>query len=71
MKAKENYNTFTLPCEKSKIFSIASSIIKNFNILLLPLRFPVILIWFITFGSASSACCLLKSIAILLQCFLK
>ena len=69
-KSYENiHNTLAGPCEKSKIVSFASSIMKN-NLLLLPLRFPVKLICFIAFGSAAMACCLLKSIAIIL-CFLK
>ena len=65
----EIHNTLRVPCEKSKIVPFASSIMKNINLLLLTLRFPVKLISCIAFGSASSAC-LYKSIAIIL-CFLK
>ena len=46
--------------------SFASSIMKNVNLLLFPLRFPVRLICCIVFGSESSAFCLLKSITIML-----
>ena len=60
------HNTLTAPCEKSKIVSFASSIMKNINLLLVPLRFPVKLIYCNAFGSASSACCLFKFIAIIL-----
>ena len=45
--------------------SFASSIMKNIVASAARSRFPVKLICF-TFGSASSACCLLKSIAIVL-----
>ena len=53
-----------VPCEKSKIVSFPSSVMKN----IVPLfsRFPVKLICYIAFGSASSACFLLKSIATIL-----
>ena len=54
LKQEQNYNTFTVPCEKSKTFSLASSIMKNivdrFS------RFPANLIFCVSFGSASSAC---------------
>ena len=49
------HNTFTVSWEKPKIVSFTSSIMKNVNLLLLPLRFPVKLISCIAFGSASSA----------------
>ena len=54
------YNTLTVPCEKFKMVSFASSITENINLLLLPLRFLVKLICCIAFGSASSPCCLLN-----------
>ena len=60
------HNTFTVPCEKSKMVSFASSIMKNIVAPAAQSRFPVKLICCIAFGSASSACCLLKSIAIIL-----
>ena len=41
IKTKQNYNASTVPCEKFKIVSFASSIMKNINLLLLPLIFPV------------------------------
>ena len=63
IKVKQNYNTFTVPCEKSKIVSFASSIMKTTSA---RSRFPVKLICFIAFGSASSAYCLLKSVAVIL-----
>ena len=50
-------NTFTAPYEKYKIVSLT---------FLSRARFPVELIYCIAFGSASSACYLLKSIAITL-----
>ena len=59
-KTKWNYNTFTVSCRKFKMVSLASSTIKNIVLLLFTssprLRFPVILICFIAFGLASSAC---------------
>ena len=59
VKTKWNYNTLTVPCEKFEMVSFASSIIKNIVVLQLQ-------ICCIAFGSASSACCLFKSIAIIL-----
>ena len=62
----EIHNTLTDPYQKSKIASSTSSVMKN---LLFSLsRFPIKLICCIAFGSVSSACCFLKSIAICL-CF--
>ena len=61
-------HTFTVPCEISKTVSLAFSIVKN--IIACCSRFPVKLICYIAFRSESSACCLLKSIAIILQYFL-
>ena len=63
------HNTFKVPCEKSKIVSFTSSIIKNINLLLLPLRFPVKLICSIAFGLTSSACCLLKNLLLSFYAF--
>ena len=60
------HKTFTVPCEKSKTVSFASSIIKNIAV------FPVLskpalkLTSWIALGSASSAGYLLKSISIIL-----
>ena len=59
------HNTLTVPCEKSKMACITSSIMKNINLVFLPSRFPVKLIYCIAFGLVSSACCLLKFIAII------
>ena len=59
------HNTLTVSCEKSKMFSFTSSIMKNLTQLFAPLRFPVKLICCVAFGSASIACCLLKSIGIM------
>ena len=61
---KQNKTALTVSWEKSKIVSFASLIMKNTNLLLIPLTFQVKLICCI--GSVSSACCLLKSIAIIL-----
>ena len=56
----------TVPCEKSKIVYFVSSIMKNIFVFLFRARLHVKLICCIAFGSASRACCLLKSIAIIL-----
>ena len=56
------HNTLTVPFEKSKSASCASSVMKNIDVSLS--QFPVKLICCIDFGSALSFCCLLKSIAI-------
>ena len=64
---KHNYNTCTVSYEKSKMVSFASSIIKDIVVFPAQSRFPVKLICCIAFGSASSAYCLLKSIAIILK----
>ena len=60
------HNTFTVPCEKSKIVSFASSIIKNIAMFPSRSRFVVKLICCIAFGSVSIAYSLLKSMAIIL-----
>ena len=60
IKTKLNYNTLTVPFEKSKMISFGSSIMKNINI---STKIKLS-------ASASSACCLIKSIAIIL-CLLK
>ena len=56
----------TVLCEKSKIVSFASPIIKNVVAPPSRSKFPVIVICCTTFGSASRACYLIKSIAIIL-----
>ena len=56
------HDTLTVPCEKSKTFSFASSIMKNIVVPSARSRFPVKLICCTAFGSTSSAGCLLKSI---------
>ena len=61
---QKKWNAFTVPCEKSKAVSLAYSIMKK--IVDCFSRFPVKLICCIAFGSGSSACCLLKSIATIL-----
>ena len=50
---KQNYNTFTVSCEKSKMVSAGSSIIKNIVLFAIGFRarFPVKLICCIAFGS--------------------
>ena len=60
------HNTFTVPCEKSKMVSFTSSIMKNIIAPLSCSRFSVKLLYCIAFRSGSRACCLLKSIAIIL-----
>ena len=56
------YNTHTVPCEKSIIVFFVSSLMKNITDFFSKLSIKFIC--FIAFGSASSACCLLKSVAI-------
>ena len=58
-------NTFTVPYEKFKMVSFASSIMKNILAPAARSRFPVKLVCCIEFGSASGACCLFKSIVII------
>ena len=61
---KKKYNALTVPCQKSKIVSFAASVMKKIVALSFTFtprfRFQVKLICCIVFGSASSACCLLK-----------
>ena len=58
--------TFTVPCENLKTVSFTSSGMKQ-NLLLFSLsKFAVKLNYWIALGSASRACSLLKSIAIIL-----
>ena len=61
------HNTLTVPCEKFKIVSFDSSIMKSIAVCPARSRFSVKLICYIPFGSASRACYLLESIAIILQ----
>ena len=56
-------NTFTVIFKKSNWVLFASSIMKNI-VTLSSSRFPVQLICVTLFRSASSFCCLLKSIAV-------
>ena len=67
------HNTLTVPCGKPKMVSFVSSIMKNIVAFTFqpPTRFPVKLTYCAAFGSASSSCCVLKSIAIILQYLLK
>ena len=58
------YYTLTVPCEKSKMASLASSITKNIVVSPCSSKFPANLLYWFAFLSASSAYCLLKSIAI-------
>ena len=64
IKVKWIYNTLTVLWEKSQIVSFISSVLKNIFVFPSRSRFLVKLISCIAFGWASSACCLLKSIAI-------
>ena len=56
----------SVSCEKSKMVSFASSIMKNIVAPSSRYSLPVKLICGIALGSASSVCCLLKYIAIIL-----
>ena len=58
------YNTLTVLYEKFKMVWFAFLMMKNFAVPAAWSRFPVKLIYCIAFRSASSVCCLLKSIAI-------
>lgn len=62
--AKLVYNTFAIPCRKSKIFSVTFLIMKNIVVFAARFRFPVKLVRCVTFEPAFSASCLLRSIAI-------
>ena len=59
------YNTLTIPCEKIKIVSFNSSIMRNIVVFFSQSRFPVKVMCCITFGLEPSACRLLKFIAII------
>ena len=65
-KAKWNDNTLTVSGEKSKMVSFASSLMRNFVVSPFRRRVPVTLSCCIALGSVSNACCLLKSVAIIL-----
>ena len=52
--------------EKYKTVSLAFPIMKKIVLFPSLVRFPVKLICYISFGSVSSVCCLLKSITIIL-----
>ena len=60
MLYKKDYNIIAVPFENSETFSFASSIIKHTAVCSAWSRFAVKLLSYIAFGSASSACCLLK-----------
>ena len=60
------YSTPTVPCEKSKIISFASSIMKNIIVFPAWSKFAVKFVCSIAFGSTSRACYLVKSTAIIL-----
>ena len=60
------HNTLKVPFKKSSLVSFASLIIKNIVSSFARSKFPVKLICCITLETASSASCLLKSVAILL-----
>ena len=61
-----HFQTFTVPCKKSKIVSFVSSIMRNFVVFPALYKFAVKLICWIVLGSAPYATCLLKFIAIIL-----
>ena len=60
------HNTLTVPYKKSKTVPYASSRMKNIVVFPSRSKFPITLIHGIDLGSASRACCLLKSNAIVL-----
>ena len=59
-------NTLTVPCGKTKIVSSPLSVIKSIAVSPASSSFPVKLICYIAVGWESSACYLLKSVAIIL-----
>ena len=59
------YNSVTVPCEKSKTVSFASSRIKNVLVFPALSNYAEILDCWIALGSASNASCLLKFTAII------
>ena len=62
-----NYSiALTVPYEKSKILSFGPSVRKSIAVFPPRSRFPVTLICCVAFVSASRACSLVKSIAIIL-----
>ena len=69
-KRSKTYNnihtTLTVSYGKSEVVSFASPVMKNIVVFSFQSRFLVKLICRIAFGSASSACCLLESTAIIL-----
>ena len=60
-------NAFIVPCEKSDIVSLTSSRMKNIVAFRIQSRLPVKSICCIAFGSASTPCYSLKSVAINLK----
>ena len=60
------HHNFTVPFEMSKMVSFASSIMKKNVVFPSWSRFSVKSIRGMAFASASSSCCLLKSIAVTL-----
>ena len=68
--AEPIHHTSTVPCKTSEIVCLPSSIMKNINVLSFTFstqfRIPVKLNCYIPSESASSSCCLVKSIAIIL-----
>ena len=68
---KQKINTLTVPCEESRIFSFASSTIKNIVVFAIGFRTRCLTKLICCIDSGSSACCLLKSIAISLKFSLK
>ena len=58
------YKTFPVLCEKSNTVSFASSRMKKILVFPALSKSAVKLICWIALGSASSACCLLQSIAV-------
>ena len=60
IKVKLIYKTLTIPCEKSKIVSFASSEMKNIVVFSSQSRFPGKIVYCIAFELASSACCYLN-----------
>ena len=64
--SKTNHNTFTVPREKFKMVSCASTIKKIILAHFARAKFPVKLIFYIAFGTALSTCRVFKSIPIIL-----
>ena len=61
---KHVYITHAIPCEKLKLVSSASSRTRSIVVFWVQSRFQVKLIGYLSFGLASSTCCLFKAMTV-------